>query len=234
MPDFGGVVYVPRKGKCQEAITRRILEKGMDDKINKMVPSSMGKPITETQSKMLFFAYRDLPLVAKLLDFDGVLGIYKEAGIPAAVPEGFASFYDLCKNRSDEDIDKLCQMIKDGQFSEVWWSGLKTPAEKMRALIRLHYPLNRRRNVDFGASTAEANRAYSHVFNALPMDALPDVADTLDVSLRWMLGLDEDAEIFSDRAVVETLYDHYKLLSKNRRTLIIRILEAGERGGAVK
>ena len=227
MPDFGGIVYVPRKGACQEVITKHVVSKGLENEIQHLIPSAIGKPITSTQTQMLYFAYKDLPKVAELLDFDGVLGIYREAGIEAKVPEEFDYVYAICEVWNDNEINELTQMIADGKFGDVWWRNLHSPVEKMRALIRLHYPLNQRRNIDFGASTAEADRAYAHVFNALSMDALPDIANTLGVSLRWMLGLDKDAAIYRDRAAVEVLYDAYCLLAQRRRPVIIKILEGG-------
>ena len=231
MPEFGGIAYVPRKGRCQEVISKRIINKGLESKIIELVPSAMGKPITETQTRMLYFAYKDLSLVAKLLDYDSVLDIYREAGIAVSVPEDFKLIYEKCKKWKDEDVTELTKMIADGSFGDDWWTGIESPTDKMRVLMRLHYPLNQRRSIDFGAATKEANRAYSHLFNALTMDALPDLAKTLNVSLRWMLGVDASAAVYSDRPCVENLYDYYSLLAVNRRPVIMKILEGGKDNG---
>lgn len=231
MPEFGGIVYVPRKGRCQKVISNRILKKGLENDIVDLVPSAMGKPITETQTQMLYFAYKDLPLIAKMLEYNSVLDIYREAGIDVEIPDEFWSVYNLCRNWQDEAVNDLTQMIANGVFGDTWWQDIDSPTEKMRTLVKLHYPLNQRRSIDYGAATAEARRAYSHVFNALTMDALPDLAKTLNVSLRWMLGLEADAAVYSDRPCVETLYDYYCLLAKNRRPVILKILEGGKDDG---
>ena len=102
MRSFNGLAYVPRQGKCQKAIRDRILELGIENEITSMIPSSIGHSITETKMQALYFAYKDLPLLVDVLQFDGVLDIYKKAGIQVAIPDDFQKLEKACQSYSDE------------------------------------------------------------------------------------------------------------------------------------
>lgn len=229
MPSFNGIAYVPRQGKCQEVIRDRILELGYEERINSIIPSGMGHPITETKKQALYFAYKDLPILAETLKFNGILDIYETAGFKTPIPGDFQNLEKICQPYSDDKLDKIIAMIDNGNFGNVWWTDLKSPTDKMRAMFKRFLTKQLRLiSLDFGDATAEVLRAYAHPYNAPSMDALPEIALKFDVSLRWMLGLEPEGHLYSHRTVVEELYDKYKLISPANRKIIEKMLEGGK------
>lgn len=229
MPSFNGLAYVPRQGRCQEVIRDRILELGYEDKINSVIPSSMGHPITETKKQALYFAYKDLPLLVNVLQFESILDIYEKADIHVSIPYDFQRLEKLSESYPDNKLEKIISMINSGNFGAVWWTSLKSPTDKMRAMFRRFLTKQLRiTTLDFGDATTEILRAYSHPYNAPSMDVLPEISNKFDVSLRWMLGIGPDGHLFSERTIVEELYDSYKLISSANREIIEKMLEGGQ------
>lgn len=216
---------IPLKGKCQDYLGAKIREGNHISEVQ-TIPSVPLFQIEDPNKTMYRVAYEHLHLLLKILDIPNVVEMYRKSGYDIHEPEIEKTLYKKCSAFTDDELNRITDMILSGGLCTKWWEGHDTPSSRIRILAEKRTEgTNRHDAIQCGEFTNEVRRVVKHKFNAVDMDAIPAAADFFNVSLRWLMCLDKSTTVFEDRVAFENFFDAYMLLPLGRRKVIDFMIE---------
>ena len=140
------------------------------------------------------------------------------------------AFAELCDALGEEKLEilssfmeKLCANKGMYAIAKTIYRAENTPTTRA---VRV-YVMRTKRGMRAKAQEIPESlqRAYKNALRTkISFDDMPRIAKYLDVSLHWLLGLDERVRFYGKRGTTDVLYGKYKLLEKDERAAVDRMV----------
>ena len=143
-----------------------------------------------------------------------------------------------CDMLSSEQCEKVKELVKALLPDDFEYTGMQdlSPLQKIVKANGMHaYCGNEtaRQVTELGIEKQYRRRNIPYSFNAIEFNLLPFFSQSFDVSLHWLLGLNEKTCVLADNGETEIIMTLFCFLPEERKSIILKAVETAMATGGV-
>ncbi len=163
-------------------------------------------------------------------------GEFEEPRWASEVETSMCSYCDLLSSDNRKQVLKLIKSMLPDVFEDPELDA-ETPLKKIMKAnsVRSYCSVETARQIsELGVDKQYRRRNIVYSYNALELNILPYIAVNFDVSLHWLLGLDESVTVLAGNGETESIMKLFCFLPEERKNIVYNAVAfAVNEGGAL-